>query len=135
MGHYCWMCNRSRSNESFSGGGHRDHVCRACARLPAAKKVEIMALRDIDGFLEQSNFSKGNLRKLRTLCESPNTEVQCLARLALDIALVAPRRRKRFGLLKRRQPELWARAVEAGLVHDYSDDNGPALDEFEQMHQ
>ena len=41
-GHYCRICGRSRPNEKFSGKGHRNHVCKECARKP---KIEI---NDID---------------------------------------------------------------------------------------
>lgn len=32
-GHYCWVCERCRPNEKFSGKGHRRHVCKDCAKL------------------------------------------------------------------------------------------------------
>jgi len=41
-GHYCWMCESILSNESFSGRGHRDHICKKCKKLPRAKRQEKM---------------------------------------------------------------------------------------------
>ena len=31
MGHYCRICGRIRTNEKFSGKGHKNHVCKDCA--------------------------------------------------------------------------------------------------------
>ena len=40
-GHYCRICGRYRANEKFSGKGHRNHICKDCARLPAEKRNEM----------------------------------------------------------------------------------------------
>ena len=32
QGHWCWGCQRYRSNESFSGKGHAKHLCKDCQR-------------------------------------------------------------------------------------------------------
>ncbi|MDB5389001.1 MAG: hypothetical protein JWM11_4647 [Planctomycetaceae bacterium] len=32
-GHYCWACDCQLPNESFSGKGHRRHVCKECSQL------------------------------------------------------------------------------------------------------
>jgi len=29
-GHYCWGCDSYKSNESFSGKGHNNHLCKKC---------------------------------------------------------------------------------------------------------
>lgn len=44
MGHYCRVCGRTRSNESFSGKGHRQHICRMCQRKSKAKRRGIQRL-------------------------------------------------------------------------------------------
>ncbi len=31
-GHYCRVCGRVRPNESFTGTGHRRHICKDCQR-------------------------------------------------------------------------------------------------------
>ena len=33
QGHYCKMCGEYKSNESFSGKGHRLHICKKCISL------------------------------------------------------------------------------------------------------
>ena len=29
-GHYCKICGEYKSNESFSGKGHAQHICKEC---------------------------------------------------------------------------------------------------------
>lgn len=37
MGHYCRICGRTRSNEKFSGKGHKNHVCKDCSGKSSKK--------------------------------------------------------------------------------------------------
>ncbi len=37
-GHWCWGCQRYRSNESFSGKGHAKHLCKDCQREQKRKR-------------------------------------------------------------------------------------------------
>ena len=115
MGHYCWVCGRTRANEKFSGKGHARHVCKDCQRLPREERDAVQALRDIDGFLNQRNISDKNISRLKSLLRSPNQEVHRNAELVLAVARIAPRKRKRWGLLARQEPELLNRLIEAGL--------------------
>lgn len=41
MGHLCRICGKIKSNESFSGKGHKNHICKKCAQRP---KNEITAI-------------------------------------------------------------------------------------------
>jgi hypothetical protein len=47
-GHYCWRCERVRPNEQFSGKGHAQHLCNACARLGVEKLAYRQALRNLE---------------------------------------------------------------------------------------
>jgi hypothetical protein len=116
MGHYCWVCGRTRANEKFSGKGHARHVCKDCQRLPHEERDAVQALRDIQGFLDQRNISDKNISRLKSLLRSPNQEVHQKAELLLEVARLAPRKRKRWGLLARQEPELLNRLIEAGLL-------------------
>ena len=116
MGHYCWVCGRTRANEKFSGKGHARHVCKDCQRLPREERDAVQALRDIEGFLDQRNISDKNISRLKSLLRSPNQEVHQKAELLLAVARIAPRKRKRWGLLARQEPELLNRLIEAGLL-------------------
>lgn len=119
MGHYCWMCERDRPNEGFSGKGHRRHICKKCMRRPRAERDRIRAMNDIYGFLEQRNISAKNMARLEELRDSPDSDVRVLAELLLDVARVKSHRRKRWGYLRTHRPDLVARAVELGLLHEW----------------
>lgn len=41
-GHYCKVCGEYKANEKFSGKGHANHICKACAKLSAEKKAEMV---------------------------------------------------------------------------------------------
>ena len=43
-GHYCKICYEYKSNESFSGKGHANHICRRCSKKSPAEQVADMAL-------------------------------------------------------------------------------------------
>lgn len=43
-GHYCKICGQHKSNESFSGKGHANHICKACSRLSAEEKSEAITI-------------------------------------------------------------------------------------------
>lgn len=80
-GHYCWMCERYRPNERFSGKGHRTHVCKQCAALgPKARahKQNVLALERCvtwEGFIPRKRraafevFLKHEDPRLRSIAE------------------------------------------------------------------
>ena len=41
QGHYCKMCGEYKSNESFSGKGHRLHICKKCISITKVSQVKI----------------------------------------------------------------------------------------------
>ncbi|HAU37497.1 MAG TPA: hypothetical protein DCX07_07230 [Phycisphaerales bacterium] len=120
MGHYCWVCGRTRANERFSGKGHARHICRDCARLPKEERDRAQALIDIERFLRQSNISAGNVARLKRLCGSSSEEVRRKAALVLEVALAKPGKRRRWGFLARTHPSLLDRLREEGLLPDYA---------------
>ena len=115
MGHYCWVCGRSRANEKFSGKGHARHICKDCARLPREDRDRAQALRDIQGFLGQRNISAGNIARLKRLCKSSDEEVQRQATLLLEVAKLAPHKRGRIACLARRAPDLLDQLAAEGI--------------------
>ena len=48
-GHYCWVCDRRKPNERFSGKGHARHICRECRKLGP----EALERRQIERHLER----------------------------------------------------------------------------------
>ena len=62
-GHYCWVCDRRRPNEKFSGRGHARHVCRECARLGAEELAYRQNLRDLERCLTWEGIIPRKRRK------------------------------------------------------------------------
>ncbi len=48
MSHYCKICGDWKANEKFSGRGHVSHICKNCAKLPAAVREERILINRID---------------------------------------------------------------------------------------
>ena len=115
LGHYCWVCGRSRANEKFSGKGHARHICKDCARLPREQRDRAQALRDIQGFLGQRNISAGNIARLKRLRKSPDEEIQRQAALLLEVAKLAPHKRGRIACLATHAPELLDQLAAEGV--------------------
>jgi len=141
VGHFCRICGRTRANEQFSGRGHRDHVCRDCQRTPREKRDCIERLDEVRGFLDQSNLSARNIGRLKTLVSHTDSEVQSLASLVLDVALVHPYKRRRWRHLATHHRDLLHRAVELlgpgffdQVLLDYGDTGGPLWDALEECH-
>jgi hypothetical protein len=109
MGHFCWVCDRIRSNESFSGQGHARHLCRTCSRVPHDAREAIRARRDLWRILEQSNISQRSLQRAADLQSHPQEEIASMARLVIEIGLAHPRRKGRFKYLRRQRPALFRR--------------------------
>lgn len=85
-GHYCKICGEIKSNEKFSGKGHKNHICKSCSKLSQLDKNELMHYRKIEN-IELSSFtlSKVNIDKLKAY--SKNTKypkVQNYAKQVLD---------------------------------------------------
>jgi RimJ/RimL family protein N-acetyltransferase len=40
-GHYCKICGGYKANESFSGKGHANHICKACSKLSVKQRKEL----------------------------------------------------------------------------------------------
>ncbi len=139
MGHHCRICGRVRANEAFSAKGHRRHVCRRCWSLAA----EFDANEEVFNFLRQSHISTKNIARLRQIASSPDPKRAEWAAVILEVALVAPYKRRRLKLLARQHRDLLAKLVRCGLVEECSwigsveprDDEdgpwaGPIPDEF-----
>jgi len=76
-GHFCWSCGRSRSNESFSGGGHARHVCRDCSRLGKEELEYRQAVRNVDRALRSHyGISRRDRAVLERSLQHPDPRVQ-----------------------------------------------------------
>ena len=43
QGHYCKVCGEYKSNESFTGKGHKNHICKKCAKLSKEDREKMMS--------------------------------------------------------------------------------------------
>ena len=75
-------------------------------RLPREERDRVQALLEIEGFLEQQNILAKNIARLRMLARSPDEEVRQKAGLALEVAHLAPRKRKRHSNLVQKRADL-----------------------------
>lgn len=116
MGHYCRICGRSRPNERFSGGGHKTHICKECARLPKEHRDAIEQHDEIYNFLRQSYISAKNLVRLEELAQSNNPETAELARIVAEVAKVRPHKKRRLKVLAKERRGLLDRLEETGLI-------------------
>jgi hypothetical protein len=125
QGHFCRICHSRRSNESFSGKGHRTHVCKACARLPKDKRKAIEDTDEIWSFLRQSHISDKNIARLKGLTHSPSTSVATLAQLILEIGRVHPYKKRRLKFLGRGHGDLVDRLRELAFAEEALGGFGP----------
>ncbi len=117
MGHYCRICGRTRPNETFSGKGHRVHICKECNRLPQEKREQIEQEDEIFGFMRQSHISKKNVERLKTLSSSANPRIAELAVIVLEVARIKPYKKGRLKVLARENRELLLKLEETGLIY------------------
>ncbi|RZB38489.1 MAG: hypothetical protein SRB2_00237 [Desulfobacteraceae bacterium Eth-SRB2] len=115
-GHYCRICGKTRPNEKFSGKGHRNHICKECARKPKTERDEIDQTEEIFSFMNQSHISKKNVERLTVLADSENEKVSELANIVLEMARVKPYKKRRLKMLARERRDLLKKLDETGLV-------------------
>ncbi len=112
MGHYCRICGCIKPNEKFSGKGHNSNICKECSKLPKEVKETVIQEEEIFNFLNQSNISKKNIKRLRQLVFSENEKIVELAKLVLEIALVKPHKKRRLKYLSQNRKDLlWSLIV------------------------
>ncbi len=116
MGRFCILCARIRPNEAFGGKGERARICRKCRSLPREKRETLKHEQEVRGFLEQSRISEKNIARLRTLPRSGDPRIAELVCLVLEVAVVAPYRRRRIRTLARLRRDVLKRMEEVGLI-------------------
>ena len=121
MGHWCKICDSVLPNEKFSGKGHRDYICKDCARLPREELTAIMQKDEIFGYLNQSNISKKNMVRLKTLSASSNKRVAELAGIAFQVGRVRSHKKQRLKYLAREHKDLLKKLGETGLILAHRD--------------
>ncbi len=74
MSHYCKICGEWKANEKFSGRGHASHICKKCAKLPAAVREERMLINRIDTL--PFRLSKAQRKWLEKMKDDPRENVK-----------------------------------------------------------
>lgn len=116
MGRFCKICGRTRPNESFSGRGHSQCICKKCQKRPKEEIALIKTKDELMGYWEQSNISALNIARLRELTQFPCEDAQKLAHLTLAVAAVKPHKKRRMKWLRQNHRDLYLR------VRDYFGD-------------
>lgn len=75
-------------------------------------------MREILGFIDQSNISRKNIARLKALDAIDDATFQKRRVLILEIAQVAPRKRRRWKLIASNNRDLLERAIAARLIED-----------------
>lgn len=76
---------------------------------------------EILGFMDQSNISQKNIARLKSFASIDDATFQKLRVLILEIAQLAPRRRRRWKLVASNRRDLLQAAIEAGLIEHFSE--------------
>ena len=116
MGHYCNICGRSRPNEKFTGKGHRNHICKDCAKMPKEEQEAIEHEEEIFNYLQQSNISPKNISRLKKLADSGDSKIAELAGIVLEVAQVKPHKKRRLKILAKERRDLLRKLEETGLI-------------------
>ena len=76
------------------------------------------ALGEITGFLhDQSRISRKNVKRLTELATWKDKDVAEQAAVMLEVAQIAPGKRRRLERIRTSRPVLWRRLIEVGLVY------------------
>ncbi|MGB1243217.1 MAG: hypothetical protein ACPG49_11890 [Chitinophagales bacterium] len=133
MPHYCRICDSYLPNEKFSGKGHNKYICKKCQQKPTAEITEIEVSTELFNYLQQSNISSKNKKRLRALAKNKNKEIAETAGLILELALIKPHKRKRIKFLENNNKDLLRKLEEKDLILTYSPIIEPEfLEDWEQ---
>ncbi|MCR4292434.1 MAG: hypothetical protein NUV76_06115 [Candidatus Kuenenia sp.] len=116
MGHSCRICGKTKSNESFSGKGHKKHICKKCSQRPKNEIGAISQREEICKFLEQSYISEKNISRLEILARAENVKISELASLVLEVAKVKPNKKRRLEFIAQNNRELLEKLEASGLL-------------------
>lgn len=78
QGHFCKVCGQRKSNESFSGKGHANHICKACSRLSPSEQAESMTVNRLMD-LPFRRLTENELNWLKNRMKDSREEVRTLA--------------------------------------------------------
>jgi hypothetical protein len=133
MGRYCIVCQRGRPNEHFGGKGRRRVICKGCRKLPKEVLELQLATDEVYGFLDQSNISATNIKRLNELARIGDPTFQRLRSLILEIGRIHPLKRRRWKNLNQKHRELFDRIQDSQFFDFWFDDFNTGLSETEEI--
>jgi hypothetical protein len=83
-GHYCKICAGILPNERFSGGGHKNHICKQCSKKSPEEKRELEIINDISRMACFMNLSRNNRKLLQKYSHDNSERVRDAANSLLD---------------------------------------------------
>lgn len=85
-GCYCWVCGRIRPNERFSGGGHRQHICRDCKKHGPEELAYLQEIRNVERCLYFGRLRRNQRKTFDKFLSHSNPRVREYAqRIKLDL--------------------------------------------------
>ena len=92
-GHYCKICSEYKSNESFSGKGHAQHICKECMGEMKKGNKKVLDLPfgdnefeivDADEYIASVLYSNGEEREPKTFQELSHEQKMVLKAIVQD---------------------------------------------------
>ena len=74
-GHFCRVCGKHKSNESFTGRGHANHMCKTCSSRPVSERNKMMAVRRAEN-MAYRYLNEQEIKWLRKKMKDPRPEVR-----------------------------------------------------------
>ncbi len=127
-GHYCHLCGQIKPNEQFSGRGHRDHICKACKKMPKAERQKIEDRDFVDSVLGQKNISAGNIQSLERIAETYDGKLGETGAVLAKMARVKPHKKKRIRFLRQKHPDIYRELVRLGIVWEDGEEESTELE-------
>lgn len=81
-GHYCKICDQRKSNESFSGKGHANHICKECAKLSPTEQSESVTINRLMNIPFHRRLTDSELIWLKNRTKDNRETVREMARQA-----------------------------------------------------
>jgi hypothetical protein len=83
-GHYCKICASILPNERFSGGGHKNHICKKCSKKSPEEKRELEIINNISRMARFMNRSRNDRKLLEKYLHDKSERVRTEAKSLLE---------------------------------------------------
>ena len=115
-GHSCKICGLRKSNESFSGRGHANHICKECAKLPPERQAEEMTLTRLMN-LPFRRLTDSELKWLRNRTQDQRPAVR-------ETAQAVYAERFPYAVRNAKKQELTVEVLELAINIEFFDEDG-----------